>query len=227
MKTVLFVVLVFYIYPALAQQNSYTVRPEGDLNKILADSIRFHYPQFTQGTVFFRDGTTSGGVLNYNMVNSEMEFIAPKGDTLSLDNEATIKYIEIGNDTFFYDKIYLQLVEGNATAKLAKKEELKTSDIRKEGGYGGFSSTAAITTYSTLSSNGQATNLTQQQEIKVFKTTTYYLGDANNHFLPMNKKNAVKLFSKKQNAIEQYFKDTKISSNKEEDIAALIAFLNK
>src|SRR6478672_638756 len=106
MKTIAVVLacLLCYVYPARGQQSLYTVKPGEDVNAMLADSVKFHYPGFTQGTVFFRDATTSGASLNYNMLSGEMQFITPKSDTLALANEANIRYIVVGNDSFFYDK---------------------------------------------------------------------------------------------------------------------------
>jgi len=197
-----------------------------DANTALAGDVQFQYPNFTQGIVFFRDGTASGARLNYNLLTNEMQFIAPKGDTLALMNEATIKYISIGNDTFFYDKAYLQLVSGNPVAKLAKRVTIKVGDIKKEGGYGGVSSTSAITNYNSIEVDGQAKKLTMQQEITFRKNTAYYIGDVFNHFMPATKKNVVKMFGKKQNEIEQYLKDNKVLLDKEDDLKALITFLN-
>jgi len=212
-------------YSLNAQNEQWTVKPGEDVDTTLPADVKFHYPKFTLGNVFFRDGSVSGALLDYDMLSGKMQFIAPKGDTLELANEATIKYIVINNDTFFYDKVYMQLVAGNTTAKLSKKEKLRVLDIKKAGGYGGVSSTSAIATVNTMRVNGQATSLTMQQEITFTKETSYYIGDAFNHFLPANKKNIIKLFGKKQNAIEQYLKDNKVEFNKEEDLKALISFL--
>src|SRR5678815_1851635 len=70
----------------------------------------YEYPQFTQGTVFFRDGKVSGGGMNYNRFLDAMQFITAKGDTFTLSNEKNITFINIGKDTFFYDQGYIKLV---------------------------------------------------------------------------------------------------------------------
>ena len=208
-----------------AQADSYTVKPGENVNSTLPTNVKFLYPQFTEGSVFFRDGTQSNASLDYNLLTNEMQFITPKGDTFAVANEVTIKYIVIGSDTFFYDKTYLQLVAGNATAKLAKKEVLIMGDVRKAGGYGQVSSTSAITTVSSVRLQNRVTNLTENKELIISKETTYYIGDIYNHFLPANKKNIIKMFGKKQPAIEQYFKNNKVALNKEADLKALIDFL--
>ncbi|TKK69279.1 hypothetical protein FC093_08140 [Ilyomonas limi] len=227
MKTILLTlfILLLYTYTAYAQADSYTIKPGEDVNATLPASIKFLYPQFTSGGVFFRDGTTSHALMDYNLLTSEMQFIAPNGDTLAVANEVTIKYIAIGSDTFFYDKNYLQLVAGNATAKLAKRETLAMGDVKKAGGYGQVSSTSAITTVSSVRLQNRVTNLTEDKELVINKQTAYYIGDTYNHFLPANKKNIIKLFGKKQAAVEQYCKDNKIAFNKEADLKAIIVFL--
>ncbi len=220
-----FFAVMLWSYSAYTQLERWTVKQGENINTALAPNVKFHYPKFTDGTVCFRDGTRSNALLDYNLLTEEMQFIAPKGDTLAVANEATIKYITIGNDTFFYDKAYMQLINGNNTAKLAKREALAMADVKKAGAYDQYSSTSSITTVKSVSLQGRVTNLTESQEVTIIKQTTYYIGDTYNHFLPANKKNIIKLFGKKQNAIEQYLKDNKVTFNKEEELKALIAFL--
>lgn len=212
-------------YSTYAQTDRWTVKPGENINTALAPDVKFHYSKFTEGTVFFRDGTMSNALLDYSLLTEEMQFIAPKGDTLAVANEATIKYITIGNDTFLYNKVYMQLIAGNTTAKLAKKEALAIANVKKAGAYDQYSSTSSITTVKSVQLQDRVTNLTESQELTIIKESTYYIGDSYNHFLQANKKNIIKLFGKKQNAIEQYLKDNKVVFNKEEDLKALIAFL--
>jgi hypothetical protein len=208
-----------------AQTDQWTIKPGEKIDTALPAAVKFHYPMFTQGSVFFRDGTRSDALLDYNLLTEEMQFIAPKGDTLAVTNESTIKYIAIGSDTFFYDKLYMRLIAGNITAKLAMKEDLAVANIKKAGAYDQVSSTSSITSVKSVRLQDRVTDLTAQQELTIVKETTYYIGNTYNHFLPANKKNVLKLFGTKQNAIEQYFKDNKVAFNKEEDLKALIAFL--
>jgi hypothetical protein len=223
--TLALIAIMLWNYSTHAQTDRWTIKPGENVNSALALDVKFHYPGFTEGTVFFRDGTRSNAQLDYNLLTEEMQFIAPKGDTLAVANESTIKYITIGNDTFFYDKVYMQLITSNTTAKLAKREALAIADVKKAGAYDQYSSTSSITTVKSVRLQDRVTNFTESQELTIVKETTYYVGDTYNHFLPANKKNIIKLFGKKQNAIEQYLKDNKVTFNKEEDLKALITFL--
>src|SRR3954447_13437357 len=74
-------------YSAFAQTDRWTIKPGENIDTALPPYVKFHYPRFTQGSVFFRDGTRSDALLDYNLLTEEMQFIAPKGDTLAVTNE--------------------------------------------------------------------------------------------------------------------------------------------
>lgn len=97
-----------------AQNDNTTVKAGEKIKDAVSQKVKFRYPEFTTGSVSFKDGTKSGAPLNLNLLSEEMQFIDANGDTLSLDNEATIKYISISNDTFYYSRGYLELIAGNS-----------------------------------------------------------------------------------------------------------------
>lgn len=210
-----------------AQSDNTTVKAGEKISDAISPKTKFNYPDFISGNVFFKDGTSSQALLNFNLLNEEMQFIDPKGDTLSLANEAIIKYILIDSDTFYYSKGYLELIKGNTLVKLAKKQRLKIGDVRKIGGYDQASSVSAITSYSSLNNGRQVTNLTQRAEVLLSKEITYFLGDNYNHFLPVNKKNIMKMFGKKEVGIEHFLEENKIRFNNVDDLKRLIDFLQK
>lgn len=158
-----------------AQTDSWTVKAGQEIKEAISPGVRFRYPAFVSGIVYFKDGTNSQAPLDFNLLNEEMQFINPNGDTLSIDNEATIKYITINNDTFYYSKVYLELVTSNPTVKIAKKQRLKVGEVKKIGGYDQASSTSAITSVTSLSHRAGVTNLSQRAELLLLKETIYYM----------------------------------------------------
>jgi len=227
MKIIMLAVVVFFFtYSVTAQMEKWVVKAGQTINDALPATAKFHYAQFTNGTVHFRDETQSDALLNFNLLTGEMQFTNAKGDTLAVDNEATIRYITINSDSFFYDKVYLQLITANSIAKLAKKEELKIGDIKKVGAYDQPSSVSAITNITSLNSQGQMRNLTTNKEMAIIKETSYYFGNTYNHFLPANKRNLLKLFGKNENEIELFLKERNLNFSKEEDLKEMISFLN-
>lgn len=210
-----------------AQTDHWTVKAGESVEGTLGDSLIYRYPQFMPGLVYFRDGKVSRATLNLNFVNGEMQFIAPANDTLAIANEVTIKYITIQTDTFYFDKVYIELVHGNTSAKLGKLEIIKQSDLKKEGAYGQMSSTSSITSTGSFYSNNQSYKLTEKSEITLHKETIFLIGDSFNHFQPAVKKNIYKMFNKKISTIEPFIKENKIALNKEDDLIKLIDFLGK
>lgn len=219
-----FVLAGIHLY---AQNGNTTVKGGEKISDAISPEIKFRYPAFIPGNIFFKDGTTSQALLDLNLLNEEMQFVDLKGDTLSLDNEATIKYIAINSDTFYYSKGYVELIAGNALIKLARKQRLKIGDVRKVGGYDQASSVSAITSYSSINNGTQVTNLTQRAEVLLSKETTYFIGDSYNHFLPANKKNIMKMFGKKEAEIEHFLEENKIRFYNPDDLKKLIDFLQK
>ena len=87
---------------------TYTVPAGVEVKEIVPANEIFQFPQFVQGLVIFKDGTSAPGRLNYNRLIAELQFIDPKGDTLSLANEQTIRTVFIGADTFYYSDGYVR-----------------------------------------------------------------------------------------------------------------------
>lgn len=228
MKAVTFAICCALICTCkLSAQTSWNVKAGQEMKDAISPAVKFRYPQFVSGSVYFKNGIVSQAQLDFNLLNEEMQFINPNGDTLSIDNEATINYITINNDTFFYSKGYLELLPGNASVKLAKKQRLKIGDIKKIGGYDQASSASAITSYSAINTGGEYTKINQRADILLLKETTYYIGDNYNHFLQANKKNLMKMFSEKESLIANFLEEKKIRFNNEGDLKELINFLQK
>src|SRR5436305_8078222 len=106
----------FIIHNTFSQKEEWTVKAGEDIKESLPDSIKFLYPQFTSGLVYFKDGKISKAQLNYNLLVEEMQFIDNGNDT-AIANEATIKFIAIDTDAFYYDKAYLQTIMNTSSVK--------------------------------------------------------------------------------------------------------------
>src|SRR5664279_4278217 len=99
----IFIVLTKFVYP----QDSATIfiAAGQEVSEVLTPEKIYHYPQFINGKIFFRDGSTSDAPLNYSYLQGEIEFISPKKDTLAIAKEQmlNIKKVVIDTNTFFYN----------------------------------------------------------------------------------------------------------------------------
>ncbi len=107
----------------IAKTESITIKAGEDVS-VLYKHI-YKYPQFVYGKVFFNDGSVAGSKMNFNFLLETMQFVDDKGDTLTLANETTIKFISIGQDTFYFNEGYLQLVSTNGNTELVSAQRIK------------------------------------------------------------------------------------------------------
>ena len=193
----------------------------------------YRFPKFSPGKIFFKDGTTAQGNLNYNLFNEEIEFITPHADTLAIAKQQmlTIGHVSVGNKVFYFNDYfkqgYLEEVFDGKLGKLVKRERFAFLKREKVGGYDQPSSTSAIESYGSFTNNQgvMETKLLIKENVTFYKKRDYYFGDKFNHFVPANRKNLYKVFSKKKIEIDRYLKSTEVDFKKEEDLIRLLSYL--
>ena len=225
--------LLFFIligYADLSAQDStfVTIKTGQSVKDVLTSADIYHYPQFTYGKVFLRDGTKAAGKMNYNRLYGQMLFINPIGDTLALADEKNIKFIVIDKDTFYYDGGYLRLMANGGVVKLTEKQIWVLADIRKIGTHNRPTTTVAVTSFSSYTDGRDAAkskDLIMNEDVVLRKETQYCFGDKYNLFVPASKKGLLQIFPKEQREIDNYLKENKVNFNKKEDVEKLYQFL--
>ena len=213
-----------------AQDSTYvTIKTGQSVKEVFTPADLYYYPQFTNGKVFLRDGTKASGKMNYSRLYDQILFIDPKGDTLALAAEKTIKSIVVEKDTFYYNEGYVRIIADNDFVKLAEKQIWLVADIRKPGPHNTSTSTIGVTSVKTFRHGNDVVRntLTLDEDIVLRKETHYYFGDEYNHFVRAGKKGLFELFNKKQRSIENYLKENKVNFDKKEDIEKLYQFLSQ
>lgn len=225
----LLVLLPLYLQSNLFAQTdkSIIVKVGTTIKESVSPVDLYEYAQFTQGTVFFKNDKTATAAFDYNRYLDEMQFITPKGDTLTLSNENNIAFINIGKDTFFYDKGYVKLVNNIANIKVGVKRSLRVMGKQKLSAYGIVSSTEAIDSYSSLMDGGKNYDLKVMEELILERQVQYYFGDDNNHFVIPSKKSLINLSPKHQEDIKDYLKENHLVTGDETKMDKLIQFLQQ
>lgn len=233
MKARLLLLFILFGYSGLSAQDStfVTIKAGNRINDVLSTSDIYYYPQFTNGKVFFRDGSRAGAKMNYTRLYDQVLFIDPKGDTLALADEKTIKFITVDKDTLYYDEGYVRLIAKYGDAKLAEKQIWVVADVRRIGTHGTPKTSVAITTLSNYSDDvtgsARSYNFLINEDIILRKETQYYFGDENNHFARSGKKKLMLLFPKDQLSLENYLKENKVDFDKKDDLEKLAQFLGQ
>lgn len=232
MKALSLLLFILLSNSYLAAQDSIlvTIKAGNRVDDVLKPADIFYYPQFTNGQVFFRDGSKALGKMNYSRLFDQVLFIGPKGDTLALADEKTIKFIAIGQDTFFYDEGYIRLIEKSGVVKLAEKQIWVVADVRKIGTHNRPTSTVAVTSFSTYADvigRAKSYDLLINEDIVIRRETYYYFGDEYNKFARAGKKRLLLLFPKEQMNLENYLKENKVNFDKRDDLEKLAQFLSQ
>ena len=200
-----------------------------EVSEVLTPEKIYHYPQFINGKIFFRDGSTSDAPLNYDYLQGEIVFISPKKDTLAIAKEQmlNIKQVVIDTDIFFYNRGYVELVMENKVGKLLKSEMFDVVRREKIGGYDQPSSTSAIESYGSFTGTYGVPELGLKirENITLVLKTNYFFGDEFNLLLPANKKNIYKAYPSKRDRINQYLEQNSVDYKNPGDLKKLLTYL--
>ena len=224
MRVLLFFVLAF-CNRSHAQDSNIVIKAGTTFNESVSPTDLYEYPKFTTGKVFFKTGDSGMAKLNYNRILDEMQFIDPKGDTLNLANAATIRFIRINADVFYYDNGYVKLIKDTNGVKLAAKQTLLLAGKEKIGAYGIPNPTSAIDSYGTLIDAKGVYKLVPREDITLTKKTQYYFGDKYNHFFWATRKNLLREYSKKSGTLNTYLKENEVNFSSREDLEKLLQLL--
>jgi hypothetical protein len=232
MKAILLLLVISIGYSDLPAQDStlVTLKAGTRVRDVLNPADIYYYPQFTNGKVFFRDGSKAVGKMNYSRLVDQMLFIDHKGDTLALANEKTIKFIAVDRDTFYFDEGYIRLVADYGDVKLAEKQIWVVADTRKIGTHNRSTTTVAVTSlssYTDETARAKSYDLLINEDMVIRRETHYYFGDEYNRFARAGKKKLLLLFPKEELSLENYLKENKVNFDNKEDLEKLAQFLSR
>jgi hypothetical protein len=223
---------LFFVSALLVAVNTYAqkrktfkINPGEKLADVIPKEEKYSYANFTTGNVYLRNETFSRAPLNYNALFGEMQFIDPKGDTLSIADENNIKQIVINNDTFYYSKGYLKQIQDYGEVKLAAMQFFSFVNRQKIGGFGEVTS-ASIDTYNAVSGTSYFKELVAKELLTVAKSTVYFIGDKFNNFKVLNKRNLLEAYARKEKEVQAYLKENKVDFSDEEQVKKILFHLS-
>ena len=209
-----------------SQQNSPIIINPVKQNEEELIKRMYHYPEFTKGQAFYKDGNTAHSLLNYNYLTNKIEFLAPNGDTLELIHGETFDKIVVAADTFYYyNKWFIHQVTHYPRYNLFLKHSLQNNGSEKKGAYGIYSGTSSISSVNTVVDNRMNTvKLATDENIKFIFKDYYYLSGKFGQYYPATKKGAMDLFGKNEKKLKEFLEKNEINFNKKEDLEKLLEY---
>ena len=220
--------LVTFCTGAQAQKQM-RVKAGDNITNAIPMADRYRYPQFTTGTVVYRNGVSGAGQLNYNRLLGEMQFIDPKGDTLALADEQNVAYVTIGANRFYVNpgKGCPEVIAEHGAVKLAKQVVLKSMRTEKKVAYGQSSGASSVATVQPYSNNSSMHRIGATGDQMVQEEVSYFVVDQNDRYYLINKSAIFKVFSKHKRAIETYLNENPVQFTEEADLKKLIQFCSE
>jgi len=205
------------------------IAADRDVSEVLTPARIYQFPKFIKGRILFRDGNWSEGMLNYNFLNGEIEFINPDNDTLAIakNQMLNIKEVTIDAQSFVYDNGYMELVAKTNLGKLFKKQVYIVKKREKIGAYNQPISTTATESYGSFTDNygNIYTGLKIRENITLALRTEYFISSEINPFLPATKKNMMSLYRSKKDQIETYLKKNPVDFTNGNDLKKMFESL--
>jgi hypothetical protein len=186
-------------------------------------SERYLYSEFTTGRIFLKNGTYSEKKLNYNYMAGEMEFLQGR-DTLSIANTKDIRLILVTQDTFYFDRGYIEQLRGGKII-VGRKQYVELKEKQNVDSYGSSGSGGSVTAVGNMAVEGNFYKLIANKDLIFKRTLQYYYATSGGRFIQCTKKNILKMFPGNDDKIKAYLKAGNVSFESREDILKLADFL--
>lgn len=193
-------VLLLLLYAqGISQDSTYLVQQGVHPTKIIPIADRYQYPKFQSGTFYFYTGQKSEELLlNYNHFAQELQLLDSNGDTVAIDQKASIvEFIQIQSDFYFRD-----LREGYFLV-ITKEEPLNLLKRTKW--------------ISLTFPNG---------DTRFQKTYEYYFLGPDKRAHKAERSSLTKLFPRSSREIQNYAKQIMVDFHNEFDLRRMVTFCN-
>lgn len=192
------------------------------------------FENFTQGTIYYSNGTKGKAILNLHLLNGDLHFL--QGNNILKTNGTDVVRVEIGDQSFLYvNNQLMEIIDHNGNNVLLKSV-LADFDalLSSTGAYGADANTHSRRDLSSLGISIGGVDITDhglmQQNKKEGKElnekVSYYL-IINNQTFEANKKEVQKnMPADKTAAWKKFLKENKIKWKDEESLSKVLHFFN-
>lgn len=229
MKKIFYLVLILAVTAgnAAAQQKiTVNVKAETEYDKILPAEMVYEFKDFQPGKLYYMSGSVVNHNFNYNLSTKALLFKDKSDRVLEFAFPHQIRMVMIDSSYWVPLKEGLgKIVYNRDSLDLIKFRETVCTDIRKEGAFGGMSSTSAITNISSIQGSGSSRMVLAVKGEYDFETKVSYLLKIGEKIEFADAKGFRKLFPRQKNEINNFIKSRKLNLDKESDIIELIKVL--
>ena len=196
------------------------------LQSNVVEISHYLFPGFTKGVILLKGGTTYERLMNYNSLTEEMVFEDNgKRSALAETFLDQVDTVFVGNRKFILHKgHFIELIRHSAF-DLFVEHKCRVNSPGKPAGYGGTSQTAAITSYSSLYSEGRFYELKLPEGYVVKPYLNYWLSRKGDFGFFASMKQLSNLYPGKKELFKAFVKQHEVEYGNPEQVLELIEYL--
>jgi hypothetical protein len=185
----------------------------------------FLFEKYQDGRIYYKDGRQFSALLNYDVYKRRFLFVdVNDGNNIKEFAEPQmVSLVKIGERTFMHNpRDIKEILQTQPLLLVEYRTTLKEKG--RNAGYGGRSSTASISNYSGIQSEGGIFHKFDVEDVYVVSTNikkTYYIEVDKKKKRFSTRKDFLKIYSKQQEAINNYIRDNDIDFGSIEQVIQL------
>lgn len=225
-RIVLVTVLVcISVFKISAQTGEVVVKSDGDITKVVIDSLKYVLPQFEKGTIYFKQRPKSDAVLNISTIYPSISFIQGK-DTLVLTKEleSVVSFVQVGDRVWKKGIGYVEVIDKFSGLELGVERVLEFDKPKKQGAYGYAPENASVEVVNQVG-NLYVDPILNERYLNIpyrYILRTYIIQEGKYH-IP-TKKVFRRIFPGKEKQIDSYIKDNKVNFRRVNDVKELFEY---
>ena len=199
-----------------------------DLSPKVSYQLQFVFPEFRNGEVHFLGVPKVDGVLNYNILIGEMQFLDNNG-VLALANVDRVLLVNIDGRKFypFNSREFTEELFSIGNSFLRVRYRGRIAKHSKRGAFGMESSTTSITSYNTLLTDSRAHELNVPENVLISVNNVYYIvGSNGKHRHIRNVKAFTRQFPMFKSQINSFVNENRIRFNDQNDLITMFQFID-
>lgn len=187
-------------------------------------SVRYFYPDFSEGSIIHKNGTTNNGLFNFNVLTGEIEFIKGK-DTMAIKQKTVLSMVLIKQDTFIYRNEFLRKIHSGKPVVL-ERDAINLKEIVRMGAMGQPNRASAVDAYSSMNYKSNMYVINPDADMEFRRELEFFILKDDGELVPLRKKTIPELYPGREAEIQKFMKSNKTNFEKRESIIELAGFLS-
>lgn len=212
----------------IAQNSINVISEKSTINLLEEVSLKEQFldPEFISGKVFFKDGSVSSALLNYNLLLNTILFVGDNDIALTLSELNKISLVSYGKHKFIpYNNSFMEIVGSYKNdVILLLDRKVKVKDNKKVGLYGDSMETSAFTNITSYDNKIMYRDFSHQINIDIIQNYSYYICVKSKFYKIQRVKDILKIFPEKKDSVLDYINNNNLKPSIIFDLDKIISY---